>query len=457
MAAEASKQSTNQGGNGRYRAGFLSIDCGLENSTGYRDDDNKIDYVPDGPYVDGGKSYTIDTGYDTPLSTLRSFPSGERNCYTLPTVAGTKYLVRVVLFYGNYDGKNSSPMMLRFDLHLGVNRWTTVYDAVDEVYEAVFIAWASWAPVCLIKTGDATPFVNVVELRSLTDALYPAVMANQSMGMYLRRNMAASATYRYPNDPYDRYWWPKHPDPSWANLSTASTIQTDFMFAVPSTIFQTAVTPAKNNMVLSVVMTTQQDTTDDEYEYIVFLHFADFQSSKLRQFDAYTDTNYVYYNFTPGYLLASHVYSSWFKVTGGEFNITIAATSASVLPPILNAFEIYYLITHDTTATFSKDFDAIMAIKLEYEVKKNWMGDPCSPQKFTWEGVKCRKNTSDNTMRIISIDLSDSNLHGVISNNFTMLTALENFLALEEAGEDRGVTASSLSIDVVSTFGPSAR
>ncbi|KAL5206173.1 hypothetical protein ABZP36_034382 [Zizania latifolia] len=177
------------------KADFLSIDCGLENSSGYQY--NKIDYVSDGSYVDGGKSYSVATGYDPPSSTLRSFPSGERNCYTLPTAAGTKYLVRVVLFYGNYDGKNSSSMMLRFDLHLGVNRWTTVKNADNEAYEAVFIAWASWAPVCLVKTGDATPFVNVVELRPLTDALYPTVMANQSMGRHRRRNMAASGIYRY--------------------------------------------------------------------------------------------------------------------------------------------------------------------------------------------------------------------------------------------------------------------
>ncbi|KAL5205657.1 hypothetical protein ABZP36_033866 [Zizania latifolia] len=168
------------------------------------------------------------------------------------------------------------------------------------------------------------------------------------------------------------------PDPSWANLSTTSTIQTESMFAVPSVVLQTAVTPTENNTVLSV-MTWQNAMAD---AYVVFLHFADFQSSELRRFNTYVTDN---------------------SATDGEYNITVAATNASVLPPILNAFEIYYLIAHDTTATFSKDFDAIMAIKLEYEIKKNWMGDPCSPQKFTWEGVKCRKNTSDNTMRIISI------------------------------------------------------
>lgn len=46
--------------------------------------------------------------------------------------------------------------------------------------------------------------------------------------------------------------------------------------------------------------------------------------------------------------------------------------------------------------------DAIMAIKLEYKVKKNWMGDPCFPADSIWDGVKCR-NASDNIFRIISM------------------------------------------------------
>jgi hypothetical protein len=46
--------------------------------------------------------------------------------------------------------------------------------------------------------------------------------------------------------------------------------------------------------------------------------------------------------------------------------------------------------------------DAIMAIKLEYGIKKNWMGDPCFPTELGWEGVKCI-NASDSTKRIISL------------------------------------------------------
>ena len=53
-------------------------------------------------------------------------------------------------------------------------------------------------------------------------------------------------------------------------------------------------------------------------------------------------------------------------------------------------------------STFSVLVDAIMAIKFEYGVKKNWMGDPCFPAIYARDGVKC-SNTSGNTTRITSL------------------------------------------------------
>lgn len=176
------------------QAGFLSIDCGLEaNYSGYNSNLGIV-YVSDEPYVDAGENHQVSDefkamNYIRPYVTLRSFPSGVRNCYALPTIAGAKYLVRLEFLYGNYDGKNISS--LQFDLYLGVNRWTTVqyFTATYTVHEALFVAWASWAPVCLVNTGQGTPFVSTVELRPLGRELYPTVMANQSMAMRDRRSM----------------------------------------------------------------------------------------------------------------------------------------------------------------------------------------------------------------------------------------------------------------------------
>ena len=34
------------------------------------------------------------------------------------------------------------------------------------------------------------------------------------------------------------------------------------------------------------------------------------------------------------------------------------------------------------------------AIKAKYQVKKNWMGDPCVAQTFVWDGLTCSYSVS---------------------------------------------------------------
>uniref|UniRef100_J3MWR3 Malectin-like domain-containing protein n=1 Tax=Oryza brachyantha TaxID=4533 RepID=J3MWR3_ORYBR len=405
--------------------GFLSIDCGLEdNSGGYKDPTTGVVYVSDGPYVDAGEPHkgAADQGSGLPRAyqTLRSFPSGERNCYTLPTVAGAKYLVRVVSFYGNYDSKDGSST-LQFDLYIGVDRWTTVHADSSWLNEALFVAWASWTPVCLLKTGPAsTPFVSSVELRTLASDLYPDLTANDSMCLAARYNMGTNiSVIRYPNDTYDQYWWQiRLGDPTLKNLSTVLPIEQAYDFSVPLPVMQTAVETASNKTVFSVAL---QDKSLPKF--MVYLHFADFQNSQLRQFNASGDDQPCQY--TPPYLATETVRNTdWYRAPNGLCTITLAPTAASKLPPMLNAFEIYTLISHDSPRTFPKDFDTIMAIKFEYGLKKNWNGNPCFPTELAWDGLKC-SITSGNTARITSVDLSNSNLHGAISKNFTLLTALE--------------------------------
>ena len=180
-------------------ADFLSIDCGRDsNYSSYTDSVTGIDYLPDGSYTDAGENHRVAPDLESLFvgndRTLRSFPSGQRNCYALPTVAGTKHLVRAFFAYGNYYGRSSSSV--EFDLHLGANLWTTVnVDAKKNyVYEAIFVAWAGWAPVCLVNTGRGTPFVSVLELRPLGHDLYPQAAPGLILNMYRRRNMGESVS-----------------------------------------------------------------------------------------------------------------------------------------------------------------------------------------------------------------------------------------------------------------------
>ena len=158
--------------------------------------------------------------------------------------------------------------------------------------------------------------------------------------------------YRYPSDPYERYWVADDSNPMWRYLNSKRNIQPESSMEVPSAVLQKAVQVAGNGTMLNI---TWQDYTL-ALQFTVFLHFADFQKSQPRQFNIYFNSHDKPYLYNPPYLAAGVVYSpSLYSDIDGEFNVTLVATAKSVLPPMLNAYEIYTLITHNTPMTFSKD------------------------------------------------------------------------------------------------------
>ncbi|XXG57231.1 hypothetical protein AAC387_Pa03g4444 [Persea americana] len=101
--------------------GFISINCGMAENSIYMDTIN-ITYHSDAKYIETGVNNNILEAF-LPATTLRqlysnvrSFPNGSRNCYNLSEITkGTKYLLRVHMWYGNYDGRNSTP---QFDIYV---------------------------------------------------------------------------------------------------------------------------------------------------------------------------------------------------------------------------------------------------------------------------------------------------------------------------------------------------
>ncbi|XP_074561942.1 putative LRR receptor-like serine/threonine-protein kinase At4g29180, partial [Curcuma longa] len=178
--------------------GFLSIDCGIEPGSSYVDPLANISYVSDADFIDTGVNRNISVAYvgdvrPRRLHTLRAFPNGNRNCYTIrsPTVArGSKYLVRAWFFYGNYDGLGGQPQS--FDLHLDVNYWDRVNVTTAESFywtETITVAAAGYLSVCLVNTGTGTPFISGIDLRPLKDRLYPAANERRSLVLSARLNM----------------------------------------------------------------------------------------------------------------------------------------------------------------------------------------------------------------------------------------------------------------------------
>ncbi|KAJ3695083.1 hypothetical protein LUZ60_000460 [Juncus effusus] len=416
--------------------GFISIDCGLTGDTSYTNSYTGLNYVPDDQYIDTGVNHKISTKYATDqyvdqklwkdLLTVRSFPDGTKNCYTLNSLTeGSKYLIRATFLYGSYDNSNRGPM---FDLYLGVNFWATVTPTVPEYYypyEIIAISPADYLQVCLINTGQGIPFISSLELRPLNETLYPLSNETQSLVLDSRCNYGTTPLVRFPNDKHDRIWL-NCSDPSYSTISTTSTVQNveNDLFEVPSAVMQSA-----------IIGTTFEPTidyywndTDSTVTYFIILDLSEIQklaSTDMRAFDVFfNDVKLTKKPFMPDRLYSDAFYFEAFG--GGWYNISLRRTINSTLPPILNAIEIFLIQPITLVPTDSGDVTAINAIKAAYKVNKGWSGDPCVPSNLTWPGLNCSSSSSSsNPPRITTINLSSSGLTGPIVSQFGNLNALK--------------------------------
>lgn len=153
------------------------MDCGLpSNESPYNEPFTNLTYISDAGFVHSGKTGNISKDLEKqvlqPYRSLRYFPDGIRNCYNLSVTQDTKYLIRAVFIYGNYDGLNTSP---NFDIYLGPNIWTTVdvkLAGLGAAEEIIHITRTNVLEICVVKTGTSTPLISALELRPLQYGTY---------------------------------------------------------------------------------------------------------------------------------------------------------------------------------------------------------------------------------------------------------------------------------------------
>ncbi|XP_074556896.1 putative leucine-rich repeat receptor-like protein kinase At2g19210 [Curcuma longa] len=340
--------------------GFLSIDCGIEPGSSYVDPTTGISYVSDTGFIDTGVNRNISDALvgdvsSLQLHTLRAFPNGARNCYTIGSpavVQGSKYLLRTWFLYGNYDAFNGQPQS--FDLYLGVNYWGRVNVTTPEsIYwtEIITVATTGDLSLCLVNIGMGTPFISGIDVRPLMDNLYPAANERQTLVLFNRLNFGEESNLiRYPADPIDRVWAPWSSSQSnWNDVSTDSTVQNipqDF-FQVPSVVMQTAVTPIDS----SSLVFTWDPTPGNVNQFFPILHISEIVdlsgTSQSRQFNIYVNgIRWLGNIMTPTYLTADAVYGDVPIPPFPTYNISLEALSNSTLPPILNALEIYMILSN---------------------------------------------------------------------------------------------------------------
>ncbi|CAH8257067.1 unnamed protein product [Arabidopsis lyrata] len=207
-----------------YQQGFISLDCGLPlNESPYNDSVTTLTYISDADFTRGGKTGKVEKYLEkhfiTPYTVLRYFPipDGIRNCYSLSVKQDTKYLIRTVFLYGNYDGLNTSP---RFDLYLGPNIWTTVdvqISGIGALEEIIHITRSNSLEICLVKTG----------------------------------------TIIYPKDVRDRIWFPYF-EPEWTQINTTLKVSdSSDGYDPPLDAFKTAAIPTNAIIAIRNIQSTR--------------------------------------------------------------------------------------------------------------------------------------------------------------------------------------------------------
>ncbi|XP_065632094.1 LRR receptor-like serine/threonine-protein kinase IOS1 isoform X2 [Quercus suber] len=409
------------------QSGFISIDCGLAANSSYSEPTTGIIYISDATYIDTGVSKSIPLEFKDGLQqqawTLRSFPQGIRNCYSINNITqGAKYIIRASFFYGNYDGQGNLP---QFDLHLGPNLWDTIKIeniSLSVIKELIHVPSLNHIQVCLVNTGLGTPFISALELRPINSSLYVTNVG--SLSLVLRSDLGSETGYRYKDDVYDRYWSRLNFN-DWKAVSTSLTVNSERHNAywVPSVVMSTAATPINE----SAPMEFYVPPTDTNSEFYVYMHFAEvvkLRANESRSFNI-TLNGELWYDepISPRYLLTDTVYSTT-ALTGGKYVFSILKTGNSTLPPIINAIEIYTVKDLPQSETDQQDAGAITNLKSTYGVERNWHGDPCAPQAYSWEGLNCSYEDY-NSPRIISLNLSSSGLTGEISVDISNLVMLQ--------------------------------
>lgn len=104
------------------------MDCGLPlDESPYNNSFNGLTFSSDSNFIQTEKIGKVDKDvfkrFAKQYGTMRYFPEGKRNCYSLDVKRGTNYDMVVSFLYGNYDGLNREPS---FDLYLGSNKWARV-------------------------------------------------------------------------------------------------------------------------------------------------------------------------------------------------------------------------------------------------------------------------------------------------------------------------------------------
>ncbi|XP_057870446.1 probable LRR receptor-like serine/threonine-protein kinase At1g51810 isoform X1 [Cryptomeria japonica] len=396
---------------------FISLDCG---AVGRSNDARGIGWTSDEQYINSGEKRSILTDQsevDQPFKTLRCFSQGKRNCYNLPAVRGRKYLIRACFLYGNYDGRESQP---QFELLVDANLWATVVinNSTKTFCNGInAMARGPSINVCLARSTDDVPFISTLEFRLLMPAMYEVV--GQYLSLMGREHMdygklSESPIIRYPDDEFDRLWvMGEIYDTDYRNTTNSiPSIPSTEEFRIPSAVLETALV-SSNKSVGNIRWNWNVPEIGEYYFVMCFAEVEQLDVNAIREFNISING----YSYQSTVTLDSYLDSIFVKY--GPINadslenvqFSLDPTNRSSVGAIINALDIYQYRRLPNNGTKSEDVNAIADIVRHFNLEKEWMGDPCLPQKYSWDWVDCNQDSSP---RIIAVNLTDNDLNGSV-------------------------------------------
>ncbi|KAI3834170.1 hypothetical protein MKW98_018220 [Papaver atlanticum] len=425
---------------------LMSIDCGSSSLKPYTDK-NSLVWVGDDQYVQTGETRSVKTK-DLPsvwdphvMGTLREFRTRNKNCYSLDvdnkaedSTSVEWVFIRASFYYGNYDNKSTPPT---FHLQFNGNNWTQVETSMEGVVykEVVYsLNGKNNIIVCLGQTQvDHLPFISSLEVKSWESDTYSNYTdPNYPLFFNARLGYGISSAVRSSKDRYGRIWAPDDHllAPTVKVRSSSTSLKLNIDDNPPEIVTRSAAV----NLNSSALNLTIVGTTDLRVPIHVNLYFSEvmiLNSTQKRSFNIIVN-GFVFYSgellqkFGPvspphGRALEVHFENVYVDPLFG-YKIEIVRANGSTLPPLVNAFEDFYIGDKLVQGTNSSDVISLGLLQKSFIQLQDWSGDPCLPSPFTWDWVACDSDTD--SPRVIALYLNDLGLTGSLPD-FSAMDALE--------------------------------
>ncbi|KAK3028720.1 hypothetical protein RJ639_038611 [Escallonia herrerae] len=373
----------------------LRIDCGSLheiNVTSY----GSVKWQPDGQFVQSGANKILTSNQShIQMNTLRFFPNGTRNCYTLPFYLNDNLttLFRAGFYYGNYDGLSKPPS---FRLEIDGNLWANVTTSMREepiYYELLYKYDGDYATVCLVRTTDGeVPFISSLEGTFTYFNSYQFMDNKTALYLHSRINYGANESVQQRiginEELFNRVWesreMSEYPSISRDQVPYGS-LDSDNMVPWPVMAYAIQAQNITDSIHLSVDFSPRTSVQAD-----FILYFADpicrnkDLPNATRIVEVYIDGIQMGIMDVPKCYSGSRTSYSMSIIrvpVVGLANVTISAAEGSMMPPILNAMEVFSRIDVSKGGGHFLSFSALLDYDSCYAIDQAWKCD-----KVTSEG-----------------------------------------------------------------------